>query len=1102
MKNRILIAFCAIFLTFNASSQIAVYKAKQLQAIDSIKLVNDWIKSISKDSAFVGVTDKDIPSALAVKKHLSGSLLGYVPITRTINGYPLSTNISLNKTDVGLGNVDNTSDANKPVSTAQAASIATKQATLVSGSNIKTVNSNNLLGSGDISVASLVGFTPENVANKNANNGYAGLDAGGKVPFSLLPATLMIYKGLWDATTNSPSLTNGVGTAGHVYKISNSGGQYYVGNRFGVVDTLWNDDFIIYNGSAWEVSGETNNVKSVNNQQGIVTLTTANIAENTNLYYTDSRVLSYGNTQWVRSVGGTAGKIFSSGGLNPTLTIDAGYVGQSSITNVGTITIGTWNGSAIADSYISSAATWNAKQVAYTNLSSIGSLANGNGFLRQNGSGVFSYDTNTYLTGINASLVNAVGTISNNTTGSATLWAGMSYSSTVLSTSPTYFMSYVSGNWRPTDATAMGAFLTGQTLSANITGNAATATNATNATTWNSMSYHGGSLAGSVLYTMVYDGVNSRQGVASAAQMQSFLGLNSAAYTPSTAYYSSGSTVDNATKWNNYQIDLATYGSNAGDFLNYDNSLGIIKPFSTAQIQTKLGLGSYAYRSSGLAELSGANFTGTLSGTVAAFTGVGINSTPISGGTSPLNIRYLSTGSDFYVGTEGPTAGGFFGGSSAYASVLYSSEPIQSIVGGVKRFEVNSSGISVIGVGAFSSGVTASSLNVNSATTGLGNINTSNATGGYISWQTNGTTIADIGTATQVFGSGGSEVFAINGRGARDIAFGTNNTERLRISASGLATFSNNIETNGANRFNVTAHTGGDGIYSMELYSTSQGSKELSIRFHESGQWYKQIRARADAFYFTGGTTMDYYPIYAGGGNFSGNTTITGTLTSSSVVQGSYFNSTISNNEVFRMSGSGNQDIWLHGGGTLRVVNQAYSQQLFTLNQSGNGYFYGSSTASSFIKSGGTSSQILAGDGSVITAGSGITISGSTISASGGGTGTTYTPTISNGTGASATSLVNNPTYTVVGNVVTVRGAIYVTPTAASNSCLINMTLPLTASSTMDLVGTGSYWQISNSATSNLQISITTTTQASIFFVAPATVSAGYVYFVITYSIP
>lgn len=59
---------------------------------------------------------------------------------------------TLDKTAVGLGNVDNTSDANKPVSTAQAAAIALKQDTLVSGTNIKTVNGQSLVGSGNVAV--------------------------------------------------------------------------------------------------------------------------------------------------------------------------------------------------------------------------------------------------------------------------------------------------------------------------------------------------------------------------------------------------------------------------------------------------------------------------------------------------------------------------------------------------------------------------------------------------------------------------------------------------------------------------------------------------------------------------------------------------------------------------------------------------------------------------------------------------------------------------------------------------------------------------------------------------------------------------------------
>ena len=69
---------------------------------------------------------------------------------------------SVTKAQVGLGNADNTSDANKPVSTATQTALNAKQDTLVSGTNIKTVNSTSILGSGDISVGvtSVTGTAP------------------------------------------------------------------------------------------------------------------------------------------------------------------------------------------------------------------------------------------------------------------------------------------------------------------------------------------------------------------------------------------------------------------------------------------------------------------------------------------------------------------------------------------------------------------------------------------------------------------------------------------------------------------------------------------------------------------------------------------------------------------------------------------------------------------------------------------------------------------------------------------------------------------------------------------------------------------------------
>lgn len=58
------------------------------------------------------------------------TVTGAVPDTRTIAGKALSANVSLVKADVGLGSVDNTSDAAKPISTATQTALDTKQSVI------------------------------------------------------------------------------------------------------------------------------------------------------------------------------------------------------------------------------------------------------------------------------------------------------------------------------------------------------------------------------------------------------------------------------------------------------------------------------------------------------------------------------------------------------------------------------------------------------------------------------------------------------------------------------------------------------------------------------------------------------------------------------------------------------------------------------------------------------------------------------------------------------------------------------------------------------------------------------------------------------------
>lgn len=80
-------------------------------------------------------------------------LSGLVPKTTTVNWHALSSNVTVTASDVGLGNVDNTSDADKPISSATQSALNAKQDTLVSGTNIKTINGSSVLGSGDLTVS-------------------------------------------------------------------------------------------------------------------------------------------------------------------------------------------------------------------------------------------------------------------------------------------------------------------------------------------------------------------------------------------------------------------------------------------------------------------------------------------------------------------------------------------------------------------------------------------------------------------------------------------------------------------------------------------------------------------------------------------------------------------------------------------------------------------------------------------------------------------------------------------------------------------------------------------------------------------------------------
>jgi hypothetical protein len=232
--------------------------------------------------------------------------------------------------------------------TAAMTAAATIPSTDVTGlGTMAAQNSNNVaITGGTMSGVAITGYIP--TTEKAQPLGVATLDAAGKVPTSQIPMQGDLnYQGTWNASTNTPTLTSSVGTKGYYYVVDVAGST----NLNGITD--WQvGDWAIFNGSIWQKVDNTDAVTSVNGQTGTVVLTTTNIAEGTNLYYTDVRAraaisagtgISYDNTtgvvtnaapdQTVAIAGGTG---ISTSGTYPSFTVTNTAPDQTVVLNAGT----------------------------------------------------------------------------------------------------------------------------------------------------------------------------------------------------------------------------------------------------------------------------------------------------------------------------------------------------------------------------------------------------------------------------------------------------------------------------------------------------------------------------------------------------------------------------------------------------------------------------------------------------------------------------------------------------------------------------------------------------------------------------------------------
>jgi hypothetical protein len=210
---------------------------------------------------------------------ISGTTVaGYVPTTTTITagtGLTGGGDLSANRT-LSISNTTVTAAAYGSASKTLTATVnAQGQLTALADTNIAITNTQ------------VSGLGTASTKDAGAALGVATLDSSGKVPVSELPAAVLgalSYQGTWDASTNTPTLTSSVGTKGYYYVVSVAGST----NLNGITDWLVGD-WAVYNGTAWQKVDNTDAVTSVNGFTGAVSLTTTNINEGTNLYYTDVR---------------------------------------------------------------------------------------------------------------------------------------------------------------------------------------------------------------------------------------------------------------------------------------------------------------------------------------------------------------------------------------------------------------------------------------------------------------------------------------------------------------------------------------------------------------------------------------------------------------------------------------------------------------------------------------------------------------------------------------------------------------------------------------------------------------------------------------------
>lgn len=287
-------------------------------AKDTNKLYRWTGSAYAEISATANAVWGQIIGTLSEQTDLNNALNLKAPInsptfTGTVSG--------ITKTMVGLGAVDNTSDLDKPISTATQTALNNKQPldgdltsiAALSGTfgllkktanNSYTIDTNTYLtGITSSDVTTALGFTPENVANKGIANGYASLNGDGKVPSSQLPSYVDDV-----IEVSSFGTLPTTGETGKIYITLDTNKIY---RWSGSVYVEVSSSAAVWGGITGTLSAQTDLQSALNAKENTITagttaqyyrgdktfqtLDTSVVPEGSNLYFTDARVNANGN---------------------------------------------------------------------------------------------------------------------------------------------------------------------------------------------------------------------------------------------------------------------------------------------------------------------------------------------------------------------------------------------------------------------------------------------------------------------------------------------------------------------------------------------------------------------------------------------------------------------------------------------------------------------------------------------------------------------------------------------------------------------------------------------------------------------------------------